>query len=188
VDVLGVSFGGTLAQEIAHQAPHRVGRLVLAATGCGLGGVPGNPRALVKLITPRRYYSPEYWVRVAPALYGGRVRREPELVGREALAHLGRPPSLLGYAGQLYAITGWSSFPWLHRLRQPTLVLSGDDDPLVPLINSRILARRIPNARLQVVAGGGHLFLLEEADAMAELVAGFLCAGAEEAPAADSAV
>jgi pimeloyl-ACP methyl ester carboxylesterase len=87
---------------------------------------------------------------------------------------MGEPPSLVGYAGQVYAITGWSSFPWLHRLRQPTLVLAGDDDPIVPLVNGRILARRIPGARLEVVRGGGHLFLLEEAEAMAELVAEFL--------------
>ena len=174
VDVLGVSFGGALAQEITHQAPERVGRLVLAATACGLGGIPGHPRTLLKLATPRRYYSRDYWARVAPSLYGGRVRREPELVRREAMLHMGEPPSLLGYAGQVYAITGWSSFPWLHRLRQPTLVLAGDDDPIVPLVNGRILARRIPGARLEVVRGGGHLFLLEESEAMAELVAGFL--------------
>jgi poly(3-hydroxyoctanoate) depolymerase len=175
-DVLGVSFGGALAQEIAHQAPHRIRRLVLAATACGVGGLPGHPRALLRLATPRRYYEPGYWARVAPSLYGGRVRREPELVRSETLAHMGRPPSLVGYAGQLFAIAGWSSVPWLHRLRQPTLVLSGDDDPLVPLVNGRILARRIPGARLEVVRGGGHLFLLEEAEAMAGLVSEFLAA------------
>ena len=66
-----------------------------------------------------------------------------------------------GYAAQLYAITGWTSLPWLCRLRQPTLVLAGDDDPIVPLVNGRILARLIPDARLHVVRGGGHLFVLE---------------------------
>jgi poly(3-hydroxyalkanoate) depolymerase len=174
VDVLGVSFGGALAQEIVHQAPDRVRRLVLAATACGLGGVPGHPRVLLRLATPRRYYSRDYWARVAPSLYGGRVRREPELMRKEAVIHMGRPPSVLGYAGQLYAITGWSSLPWLHRLRQPTLVLAGDDDPIVPLVNGRMLAGRIPGARLEVIRGGGHLFLLEEAETMAGLVAGFL--------------
>ena len=176
-DVLGVSFGGALAQEIARQAPTRVDNLVLAATACGLGGLPGHPRVLLKLTTPRRYYSRDYWARVAPSLYGGRVRREPELMRQEAVIHMGRPPSPLGYLGQLYAITGWSSLPWLHRLSQRTLVLAGDDDPIVPVINGRILARRIPGARLEVVRGGGHLFLLEEAEAMAELVAEFLRAG-----------
>src|SRR5829696_6831108 len=53
VDVLGVSFGGVLAQQLARQSPERVRRLVLAATGAGLGGVPGSPRVLARLATPR---------------------------------------------------------------------------------------------------------------------------------------
>ena len=83
-------------------------------------------------------------------------------------------PALRGYLGQLYAIAGWTSLPWLHGLRQPTLVLAGDDDPIVPSINGRILARCIPDARLHVVRGGGHLFLLERPSEMATLVADFV--------------
>jgi poly(3-hydroxyalkanoate) depolymerase len=174
LDVLGVSFGGLLSQELARQAGRRVRRLVLAATACGLGGLPGNPRAMAILATPRRYHSAENFARVAPVLYGGRIRREPELLGQQALARLGKPPSTAGYLAQIYAVTGWTSVPWLHHLGQPTLVLAGDDDPIVPLVNGRFLAWRIPRAELHVVKGGGHLFLLEQADEMAELVAGFL--------------
>ena len=174
VDALGVSFGGLLAQEVARRAGSRVRRLVLAATGCGLGGVPGSPRALAILATPRRYHSPDHLARVAPVLYGGRIRREPELLGQQTLARLGRPPSTGGYLAQIYAVAGWTSAPWLHRLSQPTLVLAGNDDPIVPLVNGRILAWRIPQAELHVVEGGGHLFLLEQAEEMAELVAAFL--------------
>ena len=79
-----------------------------------------------------------------------------------------------GYLGQLYAITGWTSLPWLRRLRQPTLVLAGDDDPIVPLVNGRILAHLIPDASLHVVPGGGHLFLLGDPAAVARDVADFL--------------
>jgi pimeloyl-ACP methyl ester carboxylesterase len=64
VDVLGVSLGGVIAQQLAQQAPGRVRRLVLAATGAGvvgLGGVPGSPRALVEMATPRRYRSPDHY-------------------------------------------------------------------------------------------------------------------------------
>jgi poly(3-hydroxyoctanoate) depolymerase len=60
VDVLGASLGGVIAQQLAHQAPHRVRRLVLAATGPGLGGIPGSPRALPSL-TPRRYHRPGHY-------------------------------------------------------------------------------------------------------------------------------
>ena len=87
-----------------------------------------------------------------------------------------RPPDLLGYAFQLYAVSGWSSLPWLHRLRQPTLVVAGEQDPSVPLGNARRLAGRIPNARLHVVKGGGHLFLLDEPENVAPTILDFLAA------------
>jgi pimeloyl-ACP methyl ester carboxylesterase len=91
-----------------------------------------------------------------------------------SLARFAKAPSLAGYLAQVYAITGWTSVPWLGRLAQPTLVMSGDDDPIVPLINGRILARLIPEARLHVVEGGGHLFVLERPNEIAELVSRFL--------------
>ena len=152
VDVLGVSLGGVVAQQLAHQAPRRVRRLVLAATGPGLGGVPGSPRVLLALATPRRYYQPDYYRRIAGRIYGGQARRDPDALLHGSPARFVERPSVRGYLGQLYAIAGWTSLPWLHRLRQPTLVLAGDDDPIVPLLNGRILARRIPDARLHVVA------------------------------------
>ena len=174
VDVLGVSFGGALAQQLAHQAPARVRRLVLAATGPGLGGVPGSPRVLFALATPRRYYQPDYFRRVAGMIYGGGARRDPDATLHGSLARFAHAPSMRGYLAQIYAITGWTSVPWLRRLPQPTLVLAGDDDPIVPLVNGRLLGRLIRNARLQIVPGGGHLFLLEHPDEIATLVTDFL--------------
>ena len=173
VDVLGVSLGGAVAQQLARSAPGRVGRLVLAATGPGLGGVPGSPRVLLHLATPRRYRDPENYARIAGRTYGGTARRDPV-----ALLHAGPehavPPSTWGYLSQLYAIAGWTSLPWLHRIPHPTLVMAGDDDPIVPLVNSRLLAWRIPDARLHVVRGGGHLFLLERPADSADVVSSFL--------------
>ena len=174
VDVLGVSLGGVIAQQFAHQAPRRVRRLILAATGPGLGGVPGSPRALLALATPRRYYQPDYYRRIAGQVYGGAARRDPDALLHGSLARFTGRPTLSGYLGQIYAITGWTSMPWLRTLRQPTLVLAGDDDPIVPVINGRILAWCVPDARLHVVRDGGHLFLLEQPGAMAALVADFL--------------
>src|SRR5512132_1242215 len=179
VDVLGVSLGGVVAQQLAHQAPRRVQRLVLAATGPGLGGVPGSPRVLLALATPRRYYRPDHYRRIAGRLYGGAARRDPDALLHGSVARFIERPSVWGYVGQLFAISGWTSLPWLRTLRQPTLVLAGDDDPIVPLANGRILARCIPHARLHVVRGGGHLFLLERPARIAAVVAGFL--EAEEA-------
>jgi len=177
MDVLGVSLGGVVAQQLAHQFPRLVRRLILAATGPGLGGVPGSPRILLALATPRRYYQPDYYRRIAARIYGGLARTDPDALLRGSVARFVERPSLRGYFGQLYAITGWTSLPWLHNLPLPTLVLAGDDDPIVPLVNGRILARRIPSARLHVINGGGHLFLLERPAETAELVADFLNGG-----------
>jgi poly(3-hydroxyalkanoate) depolymerase len=177
VDVLGVSFGGALAQQLARQSPARVRRLVLAATAPGvpgLGGVPGRPSAMLALATPLRYYSSAYFRMVAPTLYGGRIRREPELMAEQAHARLTRPPSPRGYFAQLYAMSWWTNFLGLPSIDHPTLVMAGDDDPIIPLINGRILASRMPHARLEVITGGGHLFLLEEAERSAALVREFL--------------
>ena len=179
VDLLGVSFGGVLAQQLAHQTPQRLRRLVLAATAAGvplLGGVPGSPRALLALATPRRYNSPDYYRRIAGTLYGGQARRDPDALLHGSIARFSEAPSLRGYLAQLYAISFWTGLPWLWRLRQPTLVLAGDDDPIVPVINGHILARIIPKAQLEIIRGGGHLFLLERPAELADLIAPFLTA------------
>jgi len=84
------------------------------------------------------------------------------------------PPSYAGYFHQLFALAGWRSLPWLHRVRHRTLVLAGDDDPIVPIINGFILAWRIPRAHLHVIRRGGHLFLLEEPEESAAIIAEFL--------------
>ena len=155
-------------------------RLVLAATAAGvpgLGGVPGSPRALLALATPRRYQSPDYYHRIAGTLYGGQARSDPDALLHGSIARFSQAPSLRGYLDQLYAISFWTGVPWLWRLRQPTLVLAGDDDPIVPVINGRILARIIPQARLEIIRGGGHLFLLEHPTDHAGLIAEFLTAG-----------
>jgi poly(3-hydroxyoctanoate) depolymerase len=173
VDVLGVSLGGAVAQQLARSAPHRLRRLVLAATMPGLGGLPGSPHVLMSLATPRRYRDPEHYRRIAGRIYGGGARTDPAGLVDDALGRF-RPPSTWGYAGQLYAITGWSSLPWLHTLPHPTLVLAGDDDPIVPVVNGHLMAWRIPAARLHVVRGGGHLFVLERPTEIADLVISFL--------------
>jgi len=181
VDVLGLSWGGALAQEFAHRQPAMVRRLVLTATMPGVTSVPGRPAAVATLLSPLRYYSPEYLKRVAPTLYGGAIRDRPELLEEHARQRAARPPSSVGYLHQLSAIQRWSSLPWLHRLPHRTLVLAGDDDPIVRLVNARVMTKRIPDARLHVVEGGGHLFLFTRALEMANIVSDFLDNGAAKA-------
>ena len=181
VDVLGLSWGGALAQAFAHRHPGMVRRLILTATMPGVTSVPGRPAAVATLMSPMRYYSPEYLKRVAPTLYGGAIRDNPELLDEHARQRAARPPSSVGYIHQLSAIQRWSSLPWLHRVPHRTLVLAGDDDPIVRLVNARILAARIPDARLHIVEGGGHLFLFTRAKELADVVADFLDSGAAKA-------
>jgi poly(3-hydroxyoctanoate) depolymerase len=172
--VLGVSFGGAVAQELALANPHRVRRLVLASTMCGIGGVPGNPLALSLLATPLRYYSPAFLRRTAGFLYGPTGGEDGELLQDQINARAARPPTVWGYVGQLVAAAGWTSLPWLHRLEASTLVLTGGADPVVPPVNGRILAARIPNAELRVVPGTGHLLLQDQAELCAAMIAEFL--------------
>jgi poly(3-hydroxyalkanoate) depolymerase len=171
VDVLGVSWGGAPAQQFALQYPARCRRLVLAATSPGHLMVPGRPSVLLKMASPRRYKDRAYLERIAGDIYGGAARHSPDLLRRQ-LRHV-RWSSDAGYYLQLFAVVGWSSLPWLPFLRQPTLVMAGQDDPLVPLINGRILAGLIPNARL-VTIDDGHLFLLTSAHWAGAIVSDFL--------------
>jgi poly(3-hydroxyalkanoate) depolymerase len=173
-DVLGYSFGGLLALELAHRAPEKVRRLVLCATAQGLPVVPPNPLPALMLMTPARYYHPRLLRLMIPHIAGGRTRRDPALLELQAGARLLRPPQLLGYTFQLYAASGWTSVPWLRSVTQPALIIAGDDDPIIPLANPRIMARLMPAAQLRVVAGGGHLFLIDEPESVIEDIHAFL--------------
>jgi poly(3-hydroxyalkanoate) depolymerase len=172
VDVLGFSWGGGLAQHLAVQHRRRVRRLVLAATGTGSLMVPADPRVLARMLTPRRHRDPAYARSVAGLLYGGTVRSNPESAAR-ALHAATRLGPRRGYYYQLAAGAGWSSLPFLRLIRQPTLLVAGDDDPIIPAVNARIMARGIPGARLHLYRGG-HLALVTEADVLAPVVEEFL--------------
>lgn len=170
-DVLGYSWGGALAQQLVHQAPSRVRRLVLSATMPGVGGQAPTPWVMALMATPARYYSKTYLRLVAPLIFGSHPDKAADSPHGDA--RLTRPPSLLGYSQQMYAISGWSSRPWLRTLTPRTLVLAGRRDPLVRPRNAVILARAIPGARLHLL-DGGHLFLLEQPEDACPVIAAFL--------------
>lgn len=171
IDVLGVSWGGALAQQFAYRFPTRCRRLVLAATTPGVIMFPARLSVLLKMIGPRRYRDPSFLHKVGADLYGGLYRANPELL-KDHVRHM-RPPRGRGYVYQLLALWGWSSLLWLKRLPQPTLVIHGDDDPIVPLANAKLLARRIRCSTLHVI-DDGHLFLVTQTDKVARLVHDFL--------------
>ena len=171
-DVLGISWGGGLAQQFALSRPDRVRRLVLVATGPGALMVPGRPRVLMRMLTPRRHRDPGYAARVAGDLYGGSVREDPAQA-RDLLHATTRLGPARGYYYQLISGIGWTSLPRLPKLRQPTLILAGDDDPIIPLVNARIMHRLIPRSELHIYHGG-HLELVADAQRIAPVVEEFL--------------
>jgi poly(3-hydroxyalkanoate) depolymerase len=179
-DVLGISWGGSLAQQIAFQFPRRCRRLVLVATSTGSLMIPARPRVLAHMASPRRHRDPGHALRIAGDIYGGALRHQPELADLVTRAH-GEPggaapvPSARGYLYQLIAGAGWTSLPWLPLIRQPTLILAGDDDPIIPLANARIMAALLPHARLRVYQDG-HLGLLTQSGELVPVVSEFLLA------------
>lgn len=173
-DVLGISWGGGVAQHFAAFQRARCRRLVLVATATGSLGVPARPSVLAHMVTPRRYLDRGYLQRVAGDIYGGSARADPARIA--ATMHDGNrvgPPR--GYLYQLAAGAGWTSVPFLPWLRQPTLILAGDDDPIIPLVNARVMHRLIPDSRLHIYHGG-HLALVTEAVTLAPVVEAFLTA------------
>jgi pimeloyl-ACP methyl ester carboxylesterase len=173
-DVIGYSYGGAISQQLAYEFQDRVRRLVLAATTCGIGAEPGTPSANIVLATPLRYYSPTYFERTAATVFGGATGRDPCVRQAMIASRRRQPPSYYGYAMQLLGAAGWSSLPYLDRIPHQTLVICGDDDPLVPIGNAALLADRIPNARLEIIEEAGHLFLWDDAENLGQRISRFI--------------
>jgi len=171
VDVLGLSWGGMLAQQYAYLNPDRCRRLILAATASGWTMVPGHFSVIRKLANPNRHSDPEYLRRIAPELFGGSFRQNPNLIDQ----HIDRiqSPPRVGYLYQLAALWGWTSVPWLHRLTQPILIMAGTEDPIVPLVNAKIMQSFIRRCELFTI-DDGHLFLIARAKEAASVVKQFL--------------
>jgi poly(3-hydroxyalkanoate) depolymerase len=168
VDVLGLSWGGGLAQQFAFQHPRRCRRLILVSTGTGAIMVPGCPAVLVKMITPRRFLDHEYAAAIAGEIYGGTARTDPWVVKRLFDRQL-MAGSRVGYLHQLLAGALWTSLFALPLIRQDTLIIAGADDPVVPLANARIMHRLLPHSTLHVHSGG-HVDLITNAAELAPVI------------------
>ena len=172
VDIAGVSWGGALAQEFAYRFPHRTRRLVLCSTSAGSVAVPGKWSALRHMAVPRRFrVGKRDAAKIGGELFGGRFRDDPELFRR--IGPYLRAAQGPGYRLQILAGIGWTSVPWLHEIVSRTLVIAGTDDPIVPVVNAKLLASFIPKARLFTV-DDGHLFVVTRSGEIAALIAEFL--------------
>ena len=170
--VAGVSWGGALAQQVARNHADRIYSLVLMATSPGVVMVPGQVDALVRMITPKRYFSRSYMTNNAAIIYGGEMRQQPGPA--TDFANMVRPPSTATYIQQVLSVATFSSLPWLCSIRCPVLVMGGDDDPLIRPINLRILAALTRYSTLRIIPGGGHLFMVLRPQLAASEIRAFL--------------
>jgi 3-oxoadipate enol-lactonase len=158
-DVFGMSLGGMIAQEMALRRPERVDRLVLGCTHCGVQHSPRIPRETGRAFAMEsddwaermRALAPFAFARGADAAF---VARFVEKKARDV-----QDPE--GYRGQIAAVLSHDTWERLPRIDRPTLILTGDDDQVIPAGSSDVLHERIPDSRLHVVRGAGHLFFLE---------------------------
>jgi poly(3-hydroxyalkanoate) depolymerase len=171
VDVLGLSWGGALAQQFAFQNPRRCRRLILVSTGTGVFMVPGKPAVLAKMLTPRRFLDHDYAAAIAGEIYGGSARTDPSIIKRLFDRQL-MAGSRVGYLHQLLAGSVWTSLFALPLIRQETLLIAGTDDPIVPAANAKIMARLLPHARLHLHSGG-HVDLITNAAELAPVIESF---------------
>ncbi len=172
VDVLGLSWGGALAQQFAFQNPRRCRRMVLVATGTGVLMVPARPWVLAKMVTPRRFSDPDYAAAIAGDLYGGTVRAHGEDVARLFVRQL-HAGSKIGYLHQLLAGSVWTSLFALPVVRQETLIVAGTDDPIIPVVNAHILHALLPHSRRHLHSGG-HIDIVHNAAELVPVIEKFL--------------
>jgi pimeloyl-ACP methyl ester carboxylesterase len=175
--VFGVSMGGMIAQRLAQRHPSKVHGLALGCTHCGkTGAVPAERRIWELLrLTPDDRLSPKevaYRQEEAYFVPAFRAANRP-LLDRlfEMVSQNPTPPHAV--QGHLKAIDGFEGCGDMGRIAAPTLVITGDSDPLIPPENSRILANGIPGARLCVLKNASHFFWVEKPEETAAVLTEF---------------
>ena len=154
--VFGASMGGMIAQEFALQYPHRVRSLILGSTAAGgPHAVQAQPEALEALL--RRDVTPEQGKEaIIPFIYDPGTPRER--IDEDMVIRMKWYPTPQGYMGQLQGIFGWEASSRLAQITAPTLVIHGESDRLVPPANARLIAERIPGAKLVLIPHASHIF------------------------------
>lgn len=179
--VLGISMGGFIAQEFALAYPDRLDRLVLAATGFGGPNMVPVPPEAMRALTPDPSLPYQEKIRASmPIAFGNQSwieenRDEFEQIIAWRRAHPQPPEAAIAQA--MAALT-FNAQPLLRDITAPTLVIAGTEDRVVPPENAYLLAAAIPNARLDIIEGAGHLAFIEQSDRFNRDVLDFLLDGA----------
>ncbi|MDQ3032440.1 MAG: alpha/beta hydrolase [Myxococcota bacterium] len=174
--VFGISLGGMIAQHVALRHPGRVDRLVLGATTMGGRGAERAPHAAILglLSAGRGTVADQIRVSMPWVLDAEAVARRPAVVDEWIAIAEAEPRNRLSVLGQLLAAAVHDTSDHLHRVRTPTLVVTGNRDRLIPMANSRRIASAIPGSTLQLLEGAGHDFPTERPDDVAHMLSEFL--------------
>ncbi|MDT7778343.1 MAG: hypothetical protein QOC99_855 [Acidobacteriota bacterium] len=179
--VLGVSFGGFVAQEFALAHPRNLGKLVLCCTSSGGARHVLPSASTLQAMASAEGLNTEERTRknLRPAFAPTFLARRPEEVEEVAALRLRHPVGELTHLGQVQAAAAFDAGARVSRIEAPTLVVTGDEDAIVPPENSRNLAADIPGARLSIIEDAGHMVFIERSEEFNRAVIEFL----EESPA-----
>jgi len=167
VTVVGISLGGMISQHVALRHPTRVRGLVLLATMAGLPHARvAAPRTIAKLLSIGLGRDRTGKMMAEILLPKSELHRAKELFAAWPEAMKKSPPSIATFLGQFAAVLRHSTGFSLRKISVPTVIITGDQDALIPPKNSQILAERIPGARLEVLRGVGHAIPALDADAV----------------------
>ena len=170
--IFGISMGGMIAQEFALQYPARTQSLILGCTSPGGPSAVRAERKVSDILFARGMTLEQAREAILPYIYDvatPRDRIEEDLNLRRRWL-----PSPAGYMAQLQAILAWQSYDRLGEIKSPTLVIHGNSDALVPSANGKLIAERIPNAKLVVLDHASHLFLTDQTEAAHRVIVEFL--------------
>ncbi len=174
--VLGASMGGMIAQELALRRPEMVRSLTLGCTHCGWLWSKLPRWRVFRAVWRTRRAAPERALEVLDGhLY--HPRTAAAVIEEDRVLRLRHLPSARGYRNQILAVMLWPGSRWrLSRLRIPTIVIHGADDPLIPAENGRALAKLIPGAKLEVVHACSHVMPADQPERTVAIVLEFLAA------------
>jgi len=173
--VFGASMGGMVAQHVGLDHADRVAKLVLACTSPGTSHAVPAERAATRALLGKGARTPEDAYRLASTvLYTPRFQEShPDFVERE-IAERGRHPvRARAFSAQYEAVRHHDTWDRLPELRMPVLLIHGSEDAVMPPGNSEVLASRIPDARLVILDGLGHLFWHEDPERSAKAILDF---------------
>ena len=165
--VAGASMGGMIAQVLALRYRDMVDKLVLACTTPGKTlEQPIPPQTMQTMTTPAGKTAAEMLRHVmSPAFAPGFIESYPELMEKIIRLRLKYHAPFYAWQAQLHAAFQFDNAQGLGKITCPALVITGDQDLVIPWENSRILHQYLPNSRLKIMRGGGHLFFIEQAEA-----------------------